>query len=154
MILTVAIVLWLVPRNDPDSRVGAVVFAAFKAIAMMALIVWAVAWRPLVRAEKANLAKAGGEPPSKRDPSNWVIAWLIAWPNADDLHEAWQQHDDQCGCIHSNIDTTRLQNAYQNDPAWLHPWRAQYFRRDNSTWVRHPRISSRKRHLSEPPEDE
>lgn len=83
VIVTVAIVLWLVSRNDPDSSVGAMVFAAFTAVGMMALIVWAVAWRPLVRAEKANRAKAGaGAPPSKRDPGNWVIAWLIAWPIA------------------------------------------------------------------------
>ena len=83
VILTVAIVLWLVSRNDPDSSVGALVLGAFTAVGMMALIVWAVAWRPLVRAEKANLAKTGaGPPPSKRDPGNWVIAWLIAWPIA------------------------------------------------------------------------
>ncbi|MEJ7764872.1 MAG: hypothetical protein WKF86_05205 [Acidimicrobiales bacterium] len=83
MILTVAIVLWLVSRNDPDSSVGAMLFAAFTALGIMTLIVWAGAWRPLVRSEKANLAKAGvGAPPSKREPSHWVTAWLIAWPIA------------------------------------------------------------------------
>jgi hypothetical protein len=47
------------------------------------LIVWAVSWRPLVRAERANLALAGvGEPPRRREPSHWVIAWLVAWPIA------------------------------------------------------------------------
>lgn len=83
LILTVAIVLWLVSRNDPDGSFGAVVFAGATTAVMFALIIWAIAWRPLVRAEKANLAKAGvGAPPSKREPSHWVIAWLVAWPIA------------------------------------------------------------------------
>lgn len=58
-------------------------FAGVTGLGVMALIFWAGAWRPHVRAEKANLAKAGlGAPPSRREPSHWVIAWLIAWPIA------------------------------------------------------------------------
>ena len=83
VILTVAIVVWLASRNDPESSIGTVVFPTFAGVGMMGLIVWAIAWRPLVRAERANLTKAGiGSPPSKREPSHWVIAWLIAWPIA------------------------------------------------------------------------
>jgi hypothetical protein len=45
--------------------------------------VWAIAWRPLVRAERANLTAAGlGPPPPRKEPSHWVVAWLIAWPIA------------------------------------------------------------------------
>jgi hypothetical protein len=58
-------------------------FAGATAVGMTGLILWAVSWRPLVRAEKANLALAGGgEPPHRREPSHWVIAWLVAWPMA------------------------------------------------------------------------
>jgi hypothetical protein len=84
-VLVVGLVLlsWLLVSNDPEGSVGDALFAGGTAVAMMGLILWAVTWRPLVRAERANLALAGvGEPPRRREPSHWVIAWLVAWPIA------------------------------------------------------------------------
>ncbi len=75
--------LWFMTRNDPERTLGAVLFAGTGGIGVIGLVVWAIAWRPLVRAERANLALAGiGAPPRRREPSNWVMAWLIAWPIA------------------------------------------------------------------------
>ncbi len=83
LILTGTVVIWLTSRNDPEGDFGGLVIAGVMSACVMGLIVWAVAWRPLVRAERANLAKAGvGTPPSGREPSHWVIAWLVAWPIA------------------------------------------------------------------------
>lgn len=81
--VAVGILLWLLTRNDPEGGLGGAMIAGITALGIGALIVWAVAWRPLVRAEQANLAVAGaGAPPQRREPSHWVVAWLIAWPIA------------------------------------------------------------------------
>lgn len=61
---------------------GAVTVAAL-ASAFIGLIIWAVGLRPFVRAEQANLAATGAaKPPRSREPSHWVLAWLIGWPFA------------------------------------------------------------------------
>ncbi len=83
LIVVLALMLWLLVSNDPEGSVGGAVFAGITGVGMTALIIWAVGWRPLVRAEKANLALTGvGDPPRRREPSHWVIAWLVAWPIA------------------------------------------------------------------------
>ncbi len=82
-VIVVAAMLWLITNNDPEGSLGAAIFAGIAGVGVMALVVWAIAWRPLVRAEKANLALVGvGAPPRQREPSNWVFAWLVAWPIA------------------------------------------------------------------------
>lgn len=82
-VVVLAVMLWLLTSNDPDGSIGAAMSAGIAGIGVMALIVWAVGWRPLVRAEQANLALVGiGVPPRRREPSHWVIAWLVAWPIA------------------------------------------------------------------------
>ena len=83
VIVTLAVVLWLVTRNDPEASAGGAVFAFVFALLVMGLLVWALAWRPSIRAEKANRAVAGlGPPPTAREAGHWVLAWLIAWPIA------------------------------------------------------------------------
>ncbi len=83
LVLTNASLLWLLVRNDPEFSVGAAAFIGLFTAGLFALIIWAIAWRPLVRAEKANLAKVGlGRPPSYRESAHWVIAWIGAWPVA------------------------------------------------------------------------
>ena len=82
LVVVLGLLLWLLVGDDPEGSVGAALFAGGRAVGMMGLILWA-GWRPLVRAERANLALAGvGEPPRRREPSHWVIAWLVAWPIA------------------------------------------------------------------------
>ncbi len=83
LVVGLVLLLWLLVSNDPQGSVGGALFAGGTGVVMMGLILWAVTWRPLVRAERANLALAGvGEPPRRREPSHWVIAWLVAWPIA------------------------------------------------------------------------
>ncbi len=83
LVVVVALMLWLVVSNDPEGSLGGAVFAGITGVGMTALIMWAGSWRPLVRAERANLALTGvGDPPRRREPSHWVVAWLVAWPIA------------------------------------------------------------------------
>jgi hypothetical protein len=83
LVVVLGLLLWLLVSNDPEGSLDGAVFAGVTAVGMMGLILWAVSWRPLVRAERANLALAGvGEPPRRREPSHWVISWLVAWPIA------------------------------------------------------------------------
>lgn len=80
--VVVGILLWLLTRNDPEGGLGGAMIAGITALGS-----WRSSsgrfWRPLVRAEQANLAVAGaGALPLRREPSHWVIAWLVAWPIA------------------------------------------------------------------------
>jgi hypothetical protein len=80
-VLIVVPMLWLVMRNDPKGSLGSAVFAGIFSFVVGGLVTWAFTWRPLVRAEKANRALLGlSDPPSRREPSHWVMAWLVAWP--------------------------------------------------------------------------
>ena len=80
LVVTVVAMVWFMSRNDsPLSFVGMVAVGSF-ALAMTALVGWAVTWRPLLRAEQANRSKLGlGPPPRRREPSHWIIAWMAAW---------------------------------------------------------------------------
>lgn len=80
LVVTVLAMVWFMSRHDsPLSFVGMDVIAG-SALTITALLGWAIAWRPLVRAEQANRAKLGlGPPPRRREPSHWVIAWMAAW---------------------------------------------------------------------------
>ena len=53
LVAVLALMLWLLVSNDPEGSVGGAVFAGITGVGMTALM-WAVGWRPLVRAEKAS----------------------------------------------------------------------------------------------------
>jgi hypothetical protein len=83
LVLGLVLLFWLLVSNDREGSVGGALLAGGTGVVVMGIILWAVTWRPLVRAGRANLALAGvGEPPHRREPSHWVIAWLVAWPIA------------------------------------------------------------------------
>lgn len=79
-----AAVSWLASKDDEGLDIGAVLFSGAGAVTFLGLITWAIVFRPLTRARQANLHAAGlsDAAPPKRDLSNWVLAWLIAWPIA------------------------------------------------------------------------
>ncbi len=80
LVVTVVSMVWFMSRHDALLSFVRIVAIGSSALAITGLLGWAVAWRPLVRAEQANRAKLGlGPPPRRREPSHWVNAWVAAW---------------------------------------------------------------------------
>lgn len=83
LVLTLVVELGIIMHNDSSFGVAGAVTVAIVTLLIIGLIMWAVGWRPFVRAEQANLAVTGAATaPRSREPSHWVLAWLIGWPFA------------------------------------------------------------------------
>ena len=69
---------WLLERDDPDGS-GLAVRGGYLIGGTLSLLLWALAWRPLVRAERANRVAGGDEAPRvTRVASGWLRAWGVA----------------------------------------------------------------------------
>ena len=55
LVVVVGLMLWLLVSNDPEGSLGGALFAGITGLGMTALIIWAVSWRPLVRAGEPTL---------------------------------------------------------------------------------------------------
>jgi hypothetical protein len=71
--------VWVLERDDPDGWGLAVTLGAYPVIGVLSLVVWRFWWRPLVRAEAANLAVGGAGAPVRRVGSRWGSAWFGAF---------------------------------------------------------------------------
>ncbi len=70
---------WLVERHDPNGSGLAVLLGGWLSIGTLTLMIWLLVWRPLLRAETANLVAGGTDAPRPtRIASDWLLAWLFA----------------------------------------------------------------------------
>ena len=80
IVVTALFMVWFTSRNDAPLTAGGAVGLGFFIVGLLWLLGWAIWWRPLVRAERANRAKLGlARPPPRREPSHWVVAALASW---------------------------------------------------------------------------
>ena len=71
---------WLVERDDPEGSGLTVLVGGYAIIGILSLPIRLLVWRPLVRAEKANLAAKGAvAPQATRVVSPWFHAWGLAF---------------------------------------------------------------------------
>ena len=74
------VVDWLVRRDDPDQSSGAVLVGGYVILGAVSLLTWVLMWRPLVKAEKANLESVDASSPrATRVASDWLSAWGLAF---------------------------------------------------------------------------
>ena len=79
-LLTWWVIDWLLRRDDPDGSGVAVLVGGYVVVGTLSALLWVVMWRPLVLAEKANLAVGGArEPRATRAASDWLSAWGLAF---------------------------------------------------------------------------
>lgn len=79
-LLTWAVIGWLVERDDPQDGELAVLVGGWAIIGIISLPIRLLVWRPLVRAEKANMARKGAvAPQATRVVSAWFQAWGLAF---------------------------------------------------------------------------
>ena len=79
-LLTWGVIDWLVERDDPEGGGLTVLVGGYAIVAIISLPIRLLVWRPLVRAEKANLAATGAvAPQATRVVSAWFQAWGVAF---------------------------------------------------------------------------
>ena len=79
-LLAWGVIGWLVERDDPQDSGLTVLVGGYAIIGILSLPIRLLVWRPLVRAEKANLAAKGAvAPQATRVVSPWFQAWGLAF---------------------------------------------------------------------------
>ncbi len=75
---------WLVERESDRGGGGdiAVLIGGYAILILVSLVIWVLLWRPLVQAEKVNLATGGaaGAQRAAKVASNWLVAWSLSIP--------------------------------------------------------------------------